>query len=164
MKPEFLRANARAVARAVLKWGQANYHDYPWRAEKDYSLALVSEVMLSRMRTASVLPIWLEFRARYPILQELIVDDSSNLDELLATLGLRWRVDLIRKLARELSERDVPGQTSELEELPAVGRYMAAAHSSLHRNGRGVIIDANLFRWICRLTGVEPGAETRREQ
>ena len=94
----------------------------------------------------------------------MIADDSSNLDELLAPLGLRWRLDLIRKLARELSKRDVPGQTSELEELTAVGRYMAAAHSSLHRNGRGVIIDANLFRWICRLTGVEPGPETRREQ
>jgi adenine-specific DNA glycosylase len=57
MKPESLRANARAVARAVLKWGRANYQDYPWRAEKDHWLALVAEVMLSRTRTASVLPV-----------------------------------------------------------------------------------------------------------
>jgi A/G-specific adenine glycosylase len=57
MKPEFLRANARAVARAVLKWGRANYQNYPWRAEKDHWLALVAEVMLSRTRTASVLPV-----------------------------------------------------------------------------------------------------------
>jgi A/G-specific adenine glycosylase len=73
-------------------------------------------------------------------------------------------VDLIRKLARELSDRDVPAQISELEKLPAIGRYVAAAHSSLHRNHRGVIIDANVVRWICRLIGVEPRPETRRER
>ena len=164
MSPEFLRENARAVTRSVLKWGRTNFQDYPWRHESNHWLALIAEIMLSRTRAASVLPVWLEFRKRYPTPGDLIVDDDSNLDELLVPLGLRWRVDLIRKLAGELSDAPVPFRISELEKLPAVGPYVAAAHSSFHRNRRGVIVDSNVVRWICRLTGVEPGPDTRRDR
>jgi len=164
MNPEFLHENARAVSRVVLRWGRVNFQDYPWRAEKDHWLALIAEILLSRTRAAAVLPIWMEFRKRYPNPRDLIVDDGANLEELLAPLGLNWRVALIRKLADELSDGDVPVQISELEKLPAVGPYVAAAHSSLHRNQRGVIIDSNVVRWISRLVGVVPGPETRRER
>ena len=47
--------------------------------------------------------------------------------------------------------------------LPGVGDYIASAFMSLHASKRDVIVDANIVRWICRMTGDAYDGETRRQ-
>lgn len=47
-----------------------------------------------------------------------------------------------------------PETTDELCSLTGVGAYTANAWLSLHRGKRAVIIDANVSRWLSRMTGL----------
>jgi A/G-specific adenine glycosylase len=54
-----------------------------------------------------------------------------------------------------------PETMAELLMLPGVGMYTAAAWLSLHRGKRAVIIDANVARWLSRLTGLPYNRDPR---
>ncbi len=121
--------------------------------------------MLQRTRVSSVLPVWQSFADRYPEPGHVLALGYEKLDELTAPIGLRWRVPLIWQLASILSERgSVPRKRDELMTLPGVGEYVASALLSLHTNRRAVIVDANIVRWICRLSGDSCDGETRRKK
>lgn len=49
----------------------------------------------------------------------------------------------------------------ELTKLTGVGAYTAAAWLSLHRGKRAVIIDANVCRWLSRMTGLPYNRDPR---
>ncbi len=164
MNPQFVIDHTRAISRFVLRWGRINYQAYPWRQERRAWLALVAEILLTRTRASSVIPVWTEFARRYPNPEDLADEVDSTLSDLLAPLGLRWRIRLIKSLAATLYGTAVPADLLGLQKLPAVGIYVAAAHMSLHRNQRAVIVDSNIVRWICRLTGVDRTPDMRRNQ
>ena len=164
MDPEFVRDNSRSIARAVLKWGRAHFQDYPWRHTSSPWLGLIAEIMLARTRAISVVPVWIEFSARYPTPDDLVNAPAGEPEDLIKPLGLRWRAPLIRSLARNLAGHNVPRDPQELEKLPGVGRYVAAAHASFHGNRRAVIVDANVVRLISRMVGRDYGPETRRDR
>ena len=157
--------NARRISRAVTLWGRANFADYPWRRTDNPWLALVAEVMLQRTRAASVTPVWEEFAAQFPTPTVCSSAPAGKPEALLERLGLSWRAPLVRKLAQDLSEPGGPPLNSvALKSLPGVGDYAAAAFRSLHAGRRDVIVDANVVRWICRMTGDSWDGETRRKR
>jgi len=164
MDPEFVRDNSRSIARSVLKWGRAHFQDYPWRHTSSPWLGLIAEIMLARTRASTVVPVWTEFSSRYPTPEDFLNAPVGEPENLIESLGLRWRAPLVRSLAENLAGNDVPRDPHELEKLPGVGRYVAAAYASFHGNRRAVIIDANVVRLIARMNGREYGPETRRER
>lgn len=164
MNQEFVRQNARRITRRVLRWGRTHYQTYPWREQTDSWLTLVAEIMLSRTRASMVSQVYPKFASRFPDSLSLSRDLEPELAEIVAPLGLLWRVPLLVELANTLGGETPPADPEELEKLPAVGPYVAAAHASLHRNRRATIVDANVVRWICRLVGEEAGPETRRQR
>ena len=52
----------------------------------------------------------------------------------------------------------------ETGQLPGVGGYVAAATAALHGGNRAAIVDSNIVRLLCRLTGNTYGGETRRKR
>lgn len=103
------------------------------------------------------------FKERFPSPQALAQADDAELKEVLGGLGLAWRLPLLRQLACEILRLGhVPDDERELRTLPGVGPYAAAAYLSLHRGKRAVLIDANIVRWLCRMTGQPMDGETRR--
>jgi A/G-specific adenine glycosylase len=84
--------------------------------------------------------------------------------EILRPLGLHWRTALLRELALTIVASGVPKTHDELRRLPGVGQYAASAYLSLHRETRAVLIDANIVRWLCRMTGKPMNGETRRQR
>ena len=71
------------------------------------------------------------FLADFPSLHALAATDESRLAERLATLGLQnRRATRLVGLARALLARDgrLPDSKAELESLPGVGPYVAAAY------------------------------------
>ena len=160
-------ANVVSVRKAILRWGTAHRVDYPWRRE-DVPLwqKLVAEVMLVRTKAEQVAPIWIEIVGRFPTPSALAALSLTEFQDLVAPLGLRWRVARLHELATAIARRNgvVPTTAEGLADLPGVGDYCASAFLSLHANKRAVIIDSNVVRLLSRYTGNGYDGETRRQQ
>lgn len=107
-----------------------------------------------------------EFQRRYPSAKRFGQTTAAEIASLIAPLGLRWRAPLLHQLAGEIGRRHgrLPREQEQLENLPGVGPYAAAAALSLHDDQRAVIIDANVVRVLCRLVGRPYDGETRRKR
>jgi len=158
-------SRATEISRAVRRWGRDNFARFPWRAEANDWLSLVTEVLLQRTRASTVARSYRAITQQFPTPESLGAASDAELDAVLGHLGLRWRFPLLRNLAQEIARRQrrVPHEYDELLALPGIGPYAASAYLSLHMNRRAVLIDANIVRWLCRLLGRSMDGETRRE-
>lgn len=153
-------------AREILRsWGAENYQDYPWRRPGRAWHGLVAEILLQRTRAENVVPVYRVFVETFPTPADLARASEDQVQLIIYPLGLRWRAPLLVSLGKELTRLGkVPDTFDELVVLPGIGPYVAAAWLSFHADGRGVLIDANIVRWICRMTGREYDGETRRKR
>lgn len=155
------------VRDALLDWGAAHSQSYPWRADGlPLWQALVAEFLLLRTRADQVAPVFESLQRRYPDARSFGDAPEERLNELIASLGLRWRWPFFVQLARAIADCDgaIPTTADELKELPGVGAYVAAATAALHGGNRASIVDSNTVRLLCRLTGQEYDGETRRKR
>jgi A/G-specific adenine glycosylase len=156
----------RRMARALVRWGSSSGADFPWRRRLPFWQGLVAEVLLQRTRASQVVPVFQELRRRYPSASRFAAASESEIANLIAPLGLRWRAPLLHRLALQIGERRgrLPKDEAELEALPGVGPYAAAAALSLHGEVRAIIVDTNVVRVLCRLVDAPYDAETRRKK
>lgn len=155
------------VRDALLDWGATHSQSYPWRAEGlPLWQALVAEFLLLRTRADQAAPVFENLQRRYPDARSLGDAPEERLHEMIASLGLRWRWPLFVQLARAIADcdGDIPTTVDELKEFPGVGPYVAAATAALHGGNRASIVDSNIVRLLCRLTGQTYDGETRRKR
>lgn len=154
------------IRRIILTWGKANHKHYPWRKAKKRWYGLIAEVLLQRTRAAAAVSVYEQFINRFPEPVDLASASLHEIETIIYPLGLRWRAPLLKQLGSELDKLggEPPSSIEQLLKLPGVGPYAAAAWLSFHGGGRGVIIDANVVRWICRLFDRTCDAETRRKK
>lgn len=149
----------------LLTWGAENYRPFPWRAPKSEWIGLISELLLQRTRAQNVIPVYEKFIRLYPAPENLARATVEEIEEVIFPLGLRWRAPLLQALARRIVETgSIPTRYEDLIGLPGVGPYVAAAWLSFHNSTRGVIVDSNIVRWICRMIDRTCDAETRRKK
>ena len=161
---EYSPSEIRQIRQVLLRWGRSHFADFPWRTEEDPWLALVAEVLLQRTRASIVSDVFERFGRQYPTPESAAAATDKELKSIIGGLGLHWRIPLVRRLAQEIVlYRGVPNDLDALQSLPGVGPYAAAAYLSLHAGRRAVIIDANVVRWLCRMTGSLMHGETRRQ-
>lgn len=156
----------RQIQRRIRRWGRRHFQDYPWRTTEDAYAGLIAEVLLQRTRAAAVPAVYEEFLSRFPSPEHLARTTEQEIAEVMYPLGLNWRVPLVAALGKRLAElEEIPRDYDELRALPGIGPYTAAAWLSFHGGGRGVLIDSNVVRWICRLVGkADCDGETRRKK
>lgn len=148
---------------AVVSWAEGEDINYPWREEIPPWQALVTEVLLQRTRAEAVKEVYMAFFQRFPTPQALAEAGVEEVEEAIASLGLRWRAKYLPLLGEELSKK-VPDNQAELLKLPGVGPYAAAAYLSLHHNESVPIVDANIVRLLGRYCGFAYDGETRRKK
>lgn len=154
----------KAVSRVrerLLQWGCANFRSYPWRDETDPWLTLVAEFFLQRTRASQVEAVFLECRERFPTPEALVQAGSTATAGLTDRLGLHRRGPMLLDIARIVLSDGLPQNMGELVRLPGVGMYTAAAWLSLHRGQRATIVDANVARWLSRMTGMPYNRDPR---
>lgn len=157
-------AAIREIQSILLKWGPDHFREFPWRSPKNGWHGLAAEVLLQRTRAESVVPVYREFVERFPEPADLGDASEEEILDVIGTLGLHWRAPLLKKLGHALAERGaVPDSLDDLKDLPAIGPYAAAAYLSFHAGNRGVLVDSNIVRWICRLLGRKYDGDTRRK-
>lgn len=159
--PEHLQA----FRRDVLRFYRREKRDLPWRRTRDPYRILVSEVMLQQTQVERVIPKYQSFLSCFPTLRSLAHARFSEV--LRGWLGLGYNSRALRlwrcaqAVVRE-HDGELPSDVDELERLPGIGPYTAAAVAALAFGAQVPVIDVNVGRVVSRaLAGRERLAPPR---
>jgi A/G-specific adenine glycosylase len=154
------RVRVAALRNRLLDWYLSNRRDLPWRQSTDPYAIWVSEIMLQQTRVAVVVERFQAFVARFPTLVSLALAPEQDVLALWSGLGYYRRARMLHKAAKFVSTNlggNLPVTAEELELLPGIGAYTAAAVASIAHGERVAVVDGNVERVICRLAGWEAG-------
>jgi A/G-specific adenine glycosylase len=150
-----------ALRDRLLKWYAGNRRDLPWRQSSDPYAIWVSEIMLQQTRVAVVVERYQVFMARFPTLVALALAPEQEVLALWSGLGYYRRARMLHKAAKFVAENlggNLPVLSEELQLLPGIGAYTAAAVASIAQGERVAVVDGNVERVLCRLAGWEAGS------
>ncbi len=153
--------------KALIAWGKTNFREYPWRLANNPYEILIAELMLHRTQARQVVKVYDQFIARYPNPHRLLQATEEEVESSLHSLGLVWRIRLVRELAQILVTRyegKVPVEKGTLVLLPGVSDYVASAVRCFAWNLPEAIVDTNTVRVVGRLLGLETKDSSRRNQ
>src|SRR5689334_19569949 len=128
---------------SLLSWYAENARPLPWRETTDPYAVLVSEVMLQQTQVERVIPRWRRWLERWPTVDALAA--ASLADAIVEWQGLGYNRRAVN-LHRAATQIAAHGWPEELNELPGVGPYTAAAVGNF-AFGRDVLpVDTNVRR------------------
>jgi A/G-specific adenine glycosylase len=145
-----------AFRRALLAWYDQNRRDLPWRKTRDPYRIWVSEIMLQQTRVAAVLEHYRLFLERFPNVKTLAAASESAVLAAWSGLGYYRRARMLRQCAQKIVEDHrghFPKTSEALQTLPGIGRYTAAAISSIAFAEPIAVVDGNVERVLQRLAG-----------
>jgi A/G-specific adenine glycosylase len=144
------------LRRNLLAWYGHSRRDLPWRRTADPYAIWVSEIMLQQTRVAAVVDRYKAFMARFPTLISLALAPEQEVLALWSGLGYYRRARMLHKAAQFVAEHldgALPASEEELRKLPGIGAYTAAAIASIAFGERVAVVDGNVERVLCRLSG-----------
>jgi A/G-specific adenine glycosylase len=116
----------------------------------------ISEIMLQQTRVAAVIEHYREFLRWFPTVQKLAAAREASILAAWSGLGYYRRARMMHAAARLIvRERGgkFPGNSKELEYLPGIGRYTAAAIASIAFGEPIAVVDGNVQRVLERVVG-----------
>jgi A/G-specific adenine glycosylase len=140
----------------ILHWYKANgRHDLPWRNLDTLGIdvpygVLVSEIMLQQTQVDRVVPKFRAFIDYYPTVQKLAAARPAQVVTLWSGLGYNRRAILLHKAAGvivDMYKGKIPADYDELNALPAIGPYTAAAILAFGYNQPVAVLDTNILRF-----------------
>ena len=153
-------SNKLEFQRQLLAWFQQAGRDFPWRSQSDPYAILVAEKLLQQTAARDVVVrAYEQFLYKYPTPWHLAAANVSDIQEIIQSLGLRYRAKEFSLLAQELVDRHggkVPQDLRQLLALTGVGDYTARAVLSFAFGKNIPVVDTNVARFLYRLYGI-PG-------
>lgn len=152
-----------AFQRDLLSWFDHAKRDLPWRSERDPYRVWISEIMLQQTRVDQATPYFLRFVERFPDIESLA---SASIDDvLLAWEGLGYysrarNMHRTAQIVREERAGYLPETPTELQTLPGIGPYTAAAVSSIAFDHPHAVVDGNVIRVLSRVFEIEADAKS----
>ncbi len=147
-----------AFAPELLAWYRQNKRDLPWRDHPDPYAVWVSEIMLQQTRVDTVIPYFERWMANFPTVEALAAADEQQVLNLWEGLGYYSRARNLHRVAKKLvaeHNAQLPKDTKSLMQLPGIGRYTAAAISSMAFGRDAAALDGNIRRVYARIFNVE---------
>lgn len=159
------RAKIRVFRARVKEWSEVNGRSFPWRRPgQSFYRILVAEVLLQRTRAESVAAIYDQFFAQYPDWASLAEAVPEEMQELLRYLGL-WKRRPPKLIAFAQAVLDMqeqmPDSRGKLEEIPAVGQYVASAALLFRGIENAPLLDIGMARVLERYFGPRKLADIR---
>jgi A/G-specific adenine glycosylase len=152
-------APTESMQSSLLAWYGENGRDLPWRQTRDPYAILVSEVMLQQTQVSRVLPRYQAWLERWPTVEALAAADLADVIRAWDGLGYNRRAVRLHRCATAVAERGgFPREAAELERLPGIGPYTAAAVACFAFGAQVAAPDTNARRVLDRLgqAGAKP--------
>ena len=150
-----MEQEAARQARELLIWYEQNRRVLPWREDPTPYHVWLSEIMLQQTRVEAGKAYYLRFIEKLPDIAALAAAPEDVYLKLWEGLGYYSRVRNLHKAAVTIMEEYdgvMPGTAAELEKLPGIGPYSAAAIASIAFHQPVVSVDGNLLRVFARMT------------
>ena len=153
--------DAMAFRRALLDWYDRAKRELPWRGTRDPYRVWLSEIMLQQTRAEAVAPRYEAFLARFPTVEALAAADEEAVLKAWEGMGYYSRARNLRRAAMEVARRgEFPQSAKELQTLPGVGAYTAAAVASIAFDEAAPALDGNQARVLARMLDFEGKVDT----
>lgn len=147
--PDFLN-----IGKKILDWYATNGRDLPFRNTKNPYKIWICEIVFQQTKIAQGLQHYLRFTERFPNVETLA---NAHIDEVLLYwkgLGYYSRAMNVHKAAKQIMEDFngvFPSEYKDIVQLKGVGKYTAAAVSSICFGGHYPAVDGNFYRVLSRL-------------
>ncbi len=139
-----------SLSQRVLRWYAHHRRDLPWRRTRDAYAILVSEVMLQQTQVSRVRAKYALFLRRFPTLRALGRASLAEVLRVWSGLGYNRRARDLHRIAHA-TPAGLPRTTLELDALPGVGSYTAAAVACFAHGDAVPFADTNVRRVLGRV-------------
>ena len=142
----------------LLAWYQNNARSLPWRGLSDPYAIWVSEIMAQQTRIESVIPYFLNWMKRFPDISSLAAASEQQVLSAWEGLGYYSRGRNLLKAAKKVIREfngELPRSMPELQSLPGIGRYTAAAIASIAFGIPEPVLDGNVKRVLARVFDIQ---------
>lgn len=142
--------------RSLLGWFDRHKRDLPWRQDRDPYRVWLSEVMLQQTRVAAVTNHYVRFLRRFPSVERLAAARESSVLAAWSGLGYYRRARMLHAAAKKIVKENggrFPESAEDLQALPGIGRYTAAAIASIAFDHPVAVVDGNVERVLQRVRG-----------
>jgi A/G-specific adenine glycosylase len=145
----------------VLDWWAVHARPLPWRATRDVYAVWVSEVMSAQTTVERAAAAWLRWMERWPTVEALAAASLAEVLDQWQGLGYPRRARDLHRSARIVVDTGWP---EDLQTLPGVGPYIAAAVRCFAREEPVLPMDVNVRRVLRRrfADGVDISADPWR--
>lgn len=161
--------NKSSFTNKIVEWYQANLRNLPWRQTVDPFRIWLSEIILQQTRVAQGQPYYLKFIERFPDVFALAKASEQEILRMWQGLGYYTRARNLHQCAKWIVKNHggrFPDNSGELQKLPGIGPYTAAAIASIAFGERIAALDGNAYRVLSRVFGIEDdiGSEKGRSR
>lgn len=153
-----------ALTRRLLAWYDRSRRPLPWRSSRDPYLIWVSEVMLQQTTVLAVIPYYQRFIARFPTIEALAGAPIEEVLSVWSGLGYYRRARMLWQGARQVQalRGGLPRTAADLQLLPGIGPYTAAAIASIAFDEPVAVVDGNVIRVLTRLERIDGDPAVRK--
>lgn len=142
------------IGNKLLKWYGKNARDLPFRKTKDPYKIWICEIVFQQTRIAQGLNHYNNFIERFPDVKTLAEAPEDEVLLYWKGLGYYSRAINIHKAAQQIINDYhgvFPSDYEEILKLKGIGKYTAAAVSSICFGGKMPAVDGNFYRVLSRI-------------
>lgn len=160
----------------LLNWYDQHHRILPWRiSPADYAVGKrpdpyqiwLSEIMLQQTQVATVIPYFNKFMHHWPDLATFAAAEAETIRQAWAGLGYYRRLDNAMACAKTLVKSyagSFPTDSKELEALPGIGPYTAAAIRAIAFDKPCIVMDGNIERIVSQVFALQTPPKRNRKQ
>jgi A/G-specific adenine glycosylase len=145
------------ISQPLLEWYAIHARQLPWRDHPDPYAIWISEIMLQQTRVETVVDYFTNWMQTFPDIVTLANSSEQDVLRQWEGLGYYSRARNIHKTARILQsdfDGQLPADLQTLQKLPGIGRYTAAAITSMAFGMNQAALDGNIRRILSRIFDV----------
>ena len=143
---------------SLLAWFAEHQRDLPWRALSDPWPILLSEILLQQTQVSRGVVFWQRLFDRYPTIQSMAESTEEEVLYLWQGAGYYSRARRLFQLSKVVCspvdeggfDGVLPTAAAQLESLPGIGPYTAAAVASIAHGESIASVDGNVKRVMAR--------------
>ena len=148
--------NLAAFRKKLGQWYDSHGRALPWRGSPTLYRTVVSEFMCQQTRIDTAIPYFLRWMEVFPDFITLANAKEEKVLKLWEGLGYYQRARNLHRLAGEIAElKEIPTSAADWEKFPGVGRYTAAAITSIIFETPAACVDGNVVRVLARVNNID---------